>query len=437
VSELHSYRFSVQRVVAAVVTHDPDPPRPPLRRGGVTALAGLLVAALTLGAAAAYGLFTGHSRTSVTDPGAILLDRVTGTRYVYRPADGRLHPVLNYTSGLLLAESDRPTVRSVRPERLATVPLGAPLGIPGAPDSLPKAADLLTGPWSVCAAGGATTLLVGEPPVGGTPVGGLLVRDGAGRTQLVAEGRRFLIPSGQERALGWFGRPSWPAPRGWLEAIPAGPPLRAPVIPGDGGASVIPGRPIGQVVTDGDQFAVVLRDGIAPVTALQARLLAPAVTIGAEFRELPTAKSGLPFGAGLPAEIPQLGAVPASACVTLAGDGQTAGVRVETAFPRGVVTAGGTGIDRVQVARGRGALVSADGDAVHLVTDAGQRFELAGRDLAARFGYADVSPLRVPERLLAYLPAGPALDPVRAAEPERRYRGFCLLLSVAVPFAVV
>ncbi|BBH65337.1 type VII secretion protein EccB [Actinoplanes sp. OR16] len=404
-SELHSYRFAVQRVVAAVITHDPDPPRPPLRRGGVTALAGLLVAAVALAAAAAYGLVTGHTRTSPTDPGAILLDRVSGTRYVFLPADGRLHPVLNYTSGLLLAQAERPELRSVRPEKLAAVPLGEPLGIPGAPDSLPAAGDLLTGAWSLCTAGGGTTVLVGAAPAGRAETGGLLVRDGSGRTHLIAEGRRLLIPTGAERALGWFGRRPWQVPSGWAEAIPAGPALTAPEIPEEGGPSVIAGRQIGQVVTDGDQFAVVLRDGIAPLTALQARLLAPATMIGEEFRSLPASASEAGFAPGLPADIPQLSDTPASACVTLAGDDLPALVRVNAPFASS---------SPISVARGHGAIVTTDGHDVHLVTDAGLRFELASRDLLGRFGYAGVSPLRVPERLLAYLPAGPALDPVRA-----------------------
>ncbi|MBB2944686.1 hypothetical protein FB565_004419 [Actinoplanes lutulentus] len=322
--ELHSYRFSVQRVVAAVVTHDPDPPRPPLRRGGVSALAGLLVAAVALGAAAAYGLFTGHSRTEATDPGAILLERRTGTRYVYLPSDGRLHPVLNYTSGLLLTSGDTPELRTIGAAKLASVPLGEPLGIPGAPDALPAAGDLLTGPWSLCTAAGTSTLLVGAAPSGGLPLtGGLLVR-AAGRTQMVFEGRSYALTDNEQKIA------AWSVPEAWLGAIPAAP--------------------------------------------------------------------GHPAGISPPSD------APASACVTLASDQTQAGVRVNATFPSGAV----------HVPRGKGALVSADGDKIHLVTDSGQRFELAGADLLGKLGYAGVTPLRVPERFLAQLPAGPALDPVRA-----------------------
>jgi len=43
--QLHSYQYSLQRVVAALVTHDPDPHRSPLRRAGTTALVSLVIAA--------------------------------------------------------------------------------------------------------------------------------------------------------------------------------------------------------------------------------------------------------------------------------------------------------------------------------------------------------------------------------------------------------
>ncbi|MBG0560684.1 type VII secretion protein EccB [Actinoplanes aureus] len=429
--ELHSYQFSTQRVVAALVTHDPDPQRSPMRRAGTTALIGVLVAALVLGGTAAYGLFTGHTMTEATDPDAVLLEKGTGARYVYLPADGRLHPILNYTSGLLLAGGARPVLKTVRPEKLAEVPLGEPLGIPGAPDTLPAAEDLLAGGWSVCTERGRSTLLVGFTPPGDPAPAelGLLVRDEAGRTHLVHQNRRFLLAADRvdavQRALGWYGRRPWPVAAAWADAIPAGPDLAAPVISDAGRPSVISGRRAGQVLTDGSQFAVVLRDGIAPVTETQARLLAPPADIGAEFRELRASATQISGGAGLPARVPRLVDEPARACVTLVGAGGEAGVRLNASFPPGAVPAGPTRVDRVHVARGRGAVVvaAASPDApassgtVHLVTDTGHRYPLAGRDLLARLGYPDSSPRQVPAQLVAYLPAGPALDPVRAGRP--------------------
>ncbi|GAA2845267.1 hypothetical protein Acy02nite_46600 [Actinoplanes cyaneus] len=210
-----------QRLISALVGHDADPRRPPLRRAGSMALTGVLLAALTAGILGGYGMLTGASSASPTDPSAVLLDKRSGARYVYLESDRRLHPVLNYTSGALLAG---PVVKTVATGKLAGVPLGATLGIPGAPDTLPAAEKLLEAAWTVCTdRAGRGTLLVGTVPAG-EPVAGraLLVRDPSGRTFLVRDGRRFQLPDG--------GSPE-PAPAlvatAWIDAVPAGPDLTA------------------------------------------------------------------------------------------------------------------------------------------------------------------------------------------------------------------
>ncbi|MDI6099200.1 type VII secretion protein EccB [Actinoplanes sp. NEAU-A12] len=431
--ELHSYQYSVQRVVAALVSHDPDPHRSPLRRAGVTALVGLLVAALTVGGFAVYGVFTGHSMAEANDPNSVLVEKKTGARYVYLESDGKLHPVLNYTSGLLLAGGTAPALKNVPAEKLARMPLGEPLGIPEAPDSLPAAKSLLAGAWSVCSdtAGGRprSTLLVGSTPSGGAALsGGLLVRDPSGRTHLVNGSQRHLLPAADvdtiQRALGWYGTRPWVVSTAWIDAVPAGADLAPPTIPNLRKTSVIAGRRVGQVLTgDGKSFAVVLSDGIAPLTELQAKLLAGAtatpISAGIDLIGLPGSKSGLSGSAeGLPASVPALAEAPASACVTLPGDG----IKINPTIPAGVAPPGAAHVDLVHVARGKGAVVEAtaspdapaDSGTVSLVTDSGRQHALASRDLLGRLGYASVRPTRIPAQLVAYLPAGPALDPVRA-----------------------
>jgi type VII secretion protein EccB len=429
--ELHSYQYSVQRVVAALVSHDPDPHRSPLRRAGVTALVGLLVAALIVGGFAVYGIFTGHSMAEADDTSAVLVEKNSGARYVYLKSDGKLHPVLNYTSGLLLTESDTPALKTVPAEKLARLPLGATLGIPDAPDALPTAGHLLDGAWSVCtdAVGGRarSTLLVGTAPSGGSePAGGLLVRDAIGRIHLIHAGKRHLLPAARvdavQRALGWYGTRPWLASAAWVDAVPAGPDLVAPVVPGGRKNSVIAGLRVGQVVTgDGRTFAVVLADGIAALTEMQAKLMATTpITVGAEvFVKLPQSDTALIAAAdGLPATVPAVTEAPTSACLTLPG----AAITVNATIPAGTTPSGTSRVDLVHVARGNGALVEATASpdapegsgTVSLITDAGRYFPLASRDLLSRFGYGSVRPTRIPAQLVAYLPAGPALDPVRA-----------------------
>jgi hypothetical protein len=91
----------LQRLTGALIAHDADPHRPPLRRTAAVVLTGVLLAALTAGGLAGYGMLTGAGLAEPTDPSAILLDRHSGARYVYLESDRRLHPVLNYTSALL------------------------------------------------------------------------------------------------------------------------------------------------------------------------------------------------------------------------------------------------------------------------------------------------------------------------------------------------
>jgi type VII secretion protein EccB len=460
--QLHSYQYSLQRVVAALVTHEPDPHRSPLRRAGTTALVSLVIAALAVGGAAVYGLLTGHSNVTLQDESAVFLEKGTGARYVFRASDGRLHPVLNYTSGLLAASGTTPNVVSVSRERLATVPLGDPIGIPGAPDSLPAAKRLLRDRWSVCSqapgpgsatAGPRSTLLVGHritdgtvaaaPGPGRAPVA-VLVSDPAERIFLVYGNRRLLVPPAKAvatlRALGWADRQPWPVAAAWINAVPLGPDLVAPPVPRQGGASALRDWRVGQLLTDGEQWGVVLADGFAPITRVQALLLQTdpdayrPEDVGSAFNTLPASDRQLVDAGGLPSTVPELAAPTARVCMTLPVDDAGDGVRLDPTVPAGVPVAGeatvpgGVQADLVHVARGRGAVVAAAASAtappgsgtVSIVTDTGRRYPIAGRDLLGRLGYGGTTPVQVPAQLVALLPQGPALDPAQARRSAAR-----------------
>ena len=447
--QLHSYQYSLQRVVAALVTHDPDPSRSPLRRAGMTALVSLLIAAIAVGGAALYGLFTGQSSVNPRDSKVVFQEKGTGARFVYLESDRKLHPVLNYASGLLLSTGQSPELTSVSAEKLATVQLGAPLGIPGAPDSLPASSQLLTERWSVCSEnlGASTpprsTLLVGAKLTDGTLAvkarKAMLVRGTDARSYLVFGNRRFTIPATQQAAtlsvLGWNDQQPWPAAAAWINSIPLGPDLVAPTVPSSG--TSVTGYPVGQLVTDGKQFAVILPDGAADLTDVQGRLMqvsgSPAVKIGAAFIPLKRTKTPLTDANdpnGLPATVPALVSTPPSrVCMTLPVDKQAGdGIRIDPNVPTGVAVAGtpvapGTALaDLVYVERGKGAVVVGaastsapeDSGTVGIVTDTGRLYPLANRSLLEKLGYAGVKPLQVPAQLVGMLPRGSALDPVQA-----------------------
>ncbi|HET6532874.1 MAG TPA: type VII secretion protein EccB [Actinoplanes sp.] len=442
--QLHSYQYSLQRVVSALVTHDPEAYRSPLRRAGTTALISLVIAALAVGGAAIYGLLTGHSTVQLRDESVVFLEKGSGARYVYLRSDDRLHPVLNYASGLLIANGPAPKLVSTSRERLATVPLGDPLGIPQAPDSLPGKADLRTADWSVCSATSAgsarpqSTVLVGERPTDGTVAAAaaraLLVRDPTDRTFLLSGNRRFLIPPDREtaslRALGWNAQQPWPVAAAFVNAIPLGPDLVAPEVPAFGSRSGVAGYRVGQLLTDGSQWSVALADGAAAVTEVQARLLRarpaayPPRTLDNSFNTLPPSRIRLSAADGMPATVPELITPAERVCMTLPVDRLHAELRIDPTVPPGVAVRGaatmpgGVQADLVYVARGKGALAvaAASPDApagtgtVSIVTDTGLRYPIAGRELLGRLGYGGVSPRQVPAQLVALLPQGPALD---------------------------
>ena len=464
--QLHSYQYSLQRVVAALVTHDPDPHRSPLRRAGMTALVSLVIAALAVGGVAVYGLLTGASSGQPDNVAAVYVEEGSGARYIYNKAEGKLHPVLNYSSALLIGTGQAPDVISASAKQLAKVPLGEPLGIPDAPDSLPDRDDLLTAPWSICSQAAATggpdaepssTLLVGDTLTDGTIASAagtaLLVRDPAERTYLAYGNRRFLIPADLYpetlRALGWNDRQPWPVATAWINAVPLGPALEPLTIPDRGDPSTVDDQRIGQLVTDGQtpdstpsQWAVVLRDGVAGITEMQARLLLTVpgarspVPTGPGFYQLKVSKTAISDAGdvnGLPSSVPELAANPRQVCMTLPVGKNGDGIRVDPTVPTGTAVSGVTvpgavQADLVHVARGRGAVIvsatsptaPASVGTVTLVTDTGRRYAVAGRAAVAKLGYGGLELRQVPAELVALLPQGPALDPARARQPVGR-----------------
>ncbi|GAA2494437.1 type VII secretion protein EccB [Winogradskya humida] len=470
--QLHSYQYSQQRVVAALVSHDPDPHRSPLRRAGATVLVSVVVAALAVGGAAVYGLITGNSSVEPRDDKVVFMEKGTGARYVYLKSDDKMHPVLNYTSALLITNSTEPSIKNASQKSLAEVPLGDPLGIPNAPDTLPAAKDgLLPAIWTVCSqipdgSGPKSVVSLGESisdgtllpvPRADTPAAelrGLLVSDSSDRTFLVYGNKRFLIPANrleQTRVrFGWNQEPLKVAPA-WVNAIPLGPDLAAPSIDGFGDDSeVAPGYQVGQVLLvkgdngSPDQWGVVLKDGIADLTDVQARLLRAEpdflgqkeldITLYGSLANKARSKTQLVTQAnadGVPPSVPVLLNGPESVCATYNGGNNGAvSIRIGPTVPVGTAVVGSTTTqgdvqaDQVKVPRGKGALVVSAASptapatigTVSVITDTGRSYPLASRDLLSRLGYAGVTPAAIPTQLVGLLPVGPALDPERARQ---------------------
>ncbi|WP_433538508.1 type VII secretion protein EccB [Micromonospora sp. CA-249363] len=443
--QLHSYQFSVQRAVAALVMRETDPAQSPFRRLAGAGLASVLVAVIALGGSALYGLFAGGGK-GWRDPGAVIVEKESGARFVYR--EQKLHPVLNYASALLIVGADQSKTVLVSRRSIDGVPRGLPLGIADAPDSLPAPGRLARTAWTVCSttvgADSRSALLIGVDPDGGRPLGddALLLRHPDGDLHLVWHQRRYLIrdPNRVLAALATTRTRAVPVAPALLNALPAGVDLAPPALPGEGRASTrVPGATIGQVYLvrnsgGGRQYAVALDDGLAGITELQAGLLlartgqgeSEPMTLG-RFAALPTMPDLAPSGPTAPPPAPpRLAAVDDGGVCSRVGDDGAGevrwGVRLPdlAAVPRTAPSGAAALADHVVVQPGGGAVVEAaaapgaSGGAVSVVTDLGRRYVLADREVLPMLGYRDVRPVRLPAGLVSLVPAGATLDPAAA-----------------------
>lgn len=459
-SQLHSYQFVVQRAVSALVARDPDPAQSPFRRVGGAAFASTMIGMLALAAVGIYGLVVAGGNTSWKTQGAVIVERETGAKFVYL-ADGKLHPVLNFASALLVAGSSDPKTISVSGKSLAGAARGTPLGIPGAPDSLPPQNRLLGRPWTVCSSlvqqsngslSPQSALLVGQGAGAGHTVGrteALFVRV-AGEEYMIYNSRKHHVPAGDQRVVhdALVVRPDQigQAATAFLNSLPSGTDLAQPPIRGHG-RSAVPGFKTGDVATvptpaAGTGNYVALADGLALITQLQANLLASGhATVRQEspswLSAQPTSHTTLTEsdrGAALPAQPPTILSPPDDhrpLCAVFDDDSGVPGIVVDSgplstdqATVTGSQSGTGTALaDRILVTPGRGAVVEAvaSADAASgtrcLITDIATVYPVPGQDVLDTLGYRGATPVRVPASLVALLPRGRPLDPDAARAP--------------------
>jgi len=465
--QLQAHTFVVGRLVSAALRAEPNEPQTPLRRFVVGTFCGLMVAVLAVAGFAIFGVVVPGGKTSWQEPGALIVEKETGARYVF--VDGQLQPVLNRTSAALILGSDMRTV-SVSRRSLAGVPHGLPVGIPAAPDFLPDAGKMAGTYWRACSGlqpdeTGAdrsyVTLRIGPTAPAAAadavldPGQALLVRVAGGDIYLVWSGRRLRVPGQATLAtLGYGTARQYLVGTAWLNALPAGPDLAAPDVPGRGQPGpALDGRPtrVGQVLAvpsaTEEQYFLVQQDGLVPLTATAAALVlgdpetATAYPDGAvsAVRLSPAGLAAAPrapqpaAGVGLPPTPPQPVADASTdiPCVSInLGTEPAVPVQVSlspaaTAPPvensgRDVPRVASGLVDQVLVDPGSGVLARAQpgpgvaAGTIYLLTDTGVRYPLPGKDVADALGYAEVTPVAVPGTLLSLVPTGPPLDSTAA-----------------------
>ncbi|MEV6965828.1 type VII secretion protein EccB [Hamadaea sp. NPDC051192] len=457
--QLHSYQFSVQRVVSALVMRETDPAQFPFRRVTVAGFASLMIGIVLIAGFGVYALFTGGaSETWKQKTNAVLQEKGTGAHYVLK--DGVLHPTLNLASALLYAGGNERAVIEVSAKSLATVPRGAMVGIPDAPDSVPTADRLINSTWTVCTLpvtdgasdeGGQRSLLaVGN--LLGVADGGTALTDETGMAVsvpgddgawLIWHQRRYLIKNVSTEVLGALGISQDPkqlpeVDRAFLNGFAQGDPIQAPAVSGTmDEKSGVRDYNVGDVMRfrgpAGDRYFVAAKGSLQEITQVQAALLKPRVS-PPSIQELPgdLGKSLIPQGDGAPPSTP-IKAVDrgdSAVCATAADDSGFTSVRYGVAVPpvaalmRTAGKSAKTGAplaDYVSVQGGRGVLVEGytvaktSSGVVSLVTDAGQQFPIGDAAALAALGFSAAKPSKMPVNLVALLPQGAELSQTAAA----------------------
>ncbi|MFC5826696.1 type VII secretion protein EccB [Nonomuraea insulae] len=456
-----AHRLQQQRLGLALLQAEPDMPESPMRRQNVATFGGILIGVLVMAVFGIWGLVSPGNATKLTEPGQLLVEEASGAKFVYSEQQRRLLPVANYVSARLVLDAAQITTRSVDTASLAAYARGPLIGISGAPDSLPAREKLVKAPWSVCVVEGPDNLggnkpyttLIGGTDVGGRAVGGdaMVVSDGQ-QNWVIWGDRRMRVAAHGVRALNAQPRK---VPTAWLNALPAGHDFAGPKVPQRGKKMRAGGKVtamVGQVFTvpalpgTPARWYVLLSDGLAQVSAVQARLLLEDPNSKKAYggkavleRRIDAASANASLSkqtvmdSTLPATMPKAVNVPASAPLcsvyanTRAGSVAakvTVGSRMTIPTPSS--TAGQDRFDQVLLPPGSAVVagllpgegqLNAVATSLWLISDQGVSYPVPSADVLGKLGYdaADVTP--VPANLMKAIPLGPALDPAAARAP--------------------
>lgn len=406
---IQAYQFLRRRLVSALVSADANHPVSPSKRLVLGTAIGAAVALLVGAVFGIIGLLTPARSAEWRQAGQVIVEKESGARLVLGE-NGTLHPVLNYASARLFAGGDGNRTVTVPAKTLSGVPRGATVGIPGAPDSLPRGDKLLAGPYTSCTNGSPDRPAREEPPaqvllgqsVNGTELTagqGLVVRLRSGERFLVTEGRRYRLADDRVMiALGYALAEPLNVATGWVNTVPAGPDLRIRSVPGNGrtGPVTVNGRAttVGQIFVANGEYYLVANEGLAAITETEARLIgATPVQVPATAISNVRARSE----AGFPKRRPEVVAIGETATVCATGDRIVHGASLPA---NDVVVPGGSGA----------VVTEQPGGTTYLISDSGRKHPIAGDDAVKALGYGGTVRHPVPSAVLALFPSGPPLD---------------------------
>jgi type VII secretion protein EccB len=445
--QISGHRFVRRRIACALLGRDLRAVNESMRTPMKALTAGLVLTIVLLTGCLVLALLRPQPGAETA---AIVMDRQSGALYVR--LGETLHPVLNLASARLIVKTNADP-QSMAASAFSRSRLGPLLGIAGAPQFVGKPLGEAESQWTVCDSRVGTTVVVGaesQSEVLQRDQTLLVTPSSGGSTYLLFDGRRAAVnpdDAAVARALRLDGQAPLPVSPVLLNLIPEVPPITAPRIPDVGrrGPDALPGFPVGSVLrvarTGGDEFYVVLRDGVQRIGEVAADLVRfadsqgnrTAIPIAPDVIRTTKSVTRLPVS-----DYPDRPRAPSIA------DGTTLCVRWKRATsgnvavsysvgglpilagqaPVRLVQADGNGpaVDAVYLAPGRVAYVRAtslSGTNVragtrYLISDTGVRFAVHDDDAAHDLGLPGTL-VPAPWSVLAALPAGPELSRTNAS----------------------
>lgn len=305
--ELNAYTFAKRRLIAQFLQPNPTGSEEGAPRPLRAVVPGAIIGVVVLAVFGAWGMFKPVAPKDWDTPNEnVIIASKSTTRYVVLTTDGKkqLHPVLNMSSAKLLLAQDKGKVVNVDESVLdnGTIPHGATLGIPYAPDRLPDPKDAGAAKrWAVCEQPGEggraiqkAAFVLAEREEGKTEGkaklrgGEVMYVEGPDRTRYLvdATGKAYPVPVDELllRTLVDPGAKPQRVSAAWLATLHQGDRITFPTLDGVPGTPAnVPGtldddtNKVGMVLaaTAGTrtQQYVVLPDRVAPVSDFIAKLL--------------------------------------------------------------------------------------------------------------------------------------------------------------------
>ncbi|MEU0503774.1 type VII secretion protein EccB [Nocardia sp. NPDC005998] len=304
-AQVNGYRFLIRRLEHALIRRDVRMLHDPMRVQWRSLVVGLVLGLLGVAGAAILSFL--HPQGAV-DNNAVIVGKDSGALYVM--LNGTLHPALNLASARLIAGADAaPT--SVKESELMGYPRGPMLGIPGAPATLPGAAES-DSDWTACdtttpVSGASTLVFAGRPRQDRSvhPLG----RDEAvlvsvhGTTYLLYDGKHAQVDLTDDviaRSLKLAGAQPRAVGAGLLDATVPVPAIAVPTVPMAGQPGPVMGAKVGSVIKvngiNSSELYVAVTTGVQPISPFAAEVLRNANSVGDSdvIQVTPDALSGVP-----------------------------------------------------------------------------------------------------------------------------------------------